>query len=87
VLGVDKEEIWECLRTDDGPQGNAVKVAYTLLWDKRRLGRDCKPITSFMHVRITDCVVVVEFAEAEQDSQLAARDVGFIIRSQCWPYT
>lgn len=39
--GVDKEDIWECLRRDDGPQGNAVKVAYMLLRDKRRLGRDC----------------------------------------------
>ncbi|KAG6335013.1 hypothetical protein ID866_4080 [Astraeus odoratus] len=38
--GVDKEDIWECLRRDDGAQGNAVKVAYMLLRDKRRLGRD-----------------------------------------------
>ncbi len=40
LIGVDKEEIWECLRRDDGPQGNAVKVAYMLLRDKRRLGKD-----------------------------------------------
>lgn len=40
--GVDKDDIWECLRRDDGPQGNVVKVAYMLLRDKRRLGRDCK---------------------------------------------
>jgi carbon catabolite-derepressing protein kinase len=38
---VDKEDIWTCLRRDDGVQGNAVKVAYMLLRDKRRLGRDC----------------------------------------------
>ncbi|KAI0050235.1 snf 1 [Auriscalpium vulgare] len=38
--GVDKEEVWECLRRDDGVQGNAVKVAYMLLRDKRRLGQD-----------------------------------------------
>ena len=38
--GVDKEDVWECLRRDDGPQGNAVKVAYTLLRDKRRAGRN-----------------------------------------------
>ncbi|OBZ78978.1 Carbon catabolite-derepressing protein kinase [Grifola frondosa] len=38
--GVDKDDVWECLRRDDGPQGNAVKVAYMLLRDKRRLGRD-----------------------------------------------
>ncbi|KAI0829028.1 CAMK/CAMKL/AMPK protein kinase [Trametes gibbosa] len=37
--GVDKEDVWECLRRDDGPQGNAVKVAYMLLRDKRRAGR------------------------------------------------
>ncbi|PCH34349.1 snf 1 [Wolfiporia cocos MD-104 SS10] len=38
--GVDKEDVWESLRRDDGPQGNAVKVAYMLLRDKRRQGRD-----------------------------------------------
>ncbi|KAL6304828.1 snf 1 [Sparassis latifolia] len=38
--GVDREDVWECLRRPDGPQGNAVKVAYMLLRDKRRLGRD-----------------------------------------------
>jgi carbon catabolite-derepressing protein kinase len=38
--GVDKDDIWECLRRDDGVQGNAVKVAYMLLRDKRRLGKD-----------------------------------------------
>lgn len=40
--GVDKEDVWECLRRDDGPQGNAVKVAYMLLRDKRRAGRSCE---------------------------------------------
>lgn len=40
--GVDKDDIWECLRRDDGVQGNAVKVAYMLLRDKRRLGKDCR---------------------------------------------
>ncbi|KAJ8514810.1 hypothetical protein ONZ45_g7707 [Pleurotus djamor] len=40
MSGVDKDDIWECLRRDDGVQGNAVKVAYLLLRDKRRLGRD-----------------------------------------------
>lgn len=38
--GVDKDDVWESLRRDDGSQGNAVKVAYMLLRDKRRLGRD-----------------------------------------------
>ncbi|KDR86014.1 hypothetical protein GALMADRAFT_205245 [Galerina marginata CBS 339.88] len=40
MAGVDKEDVWECLRRDDGVQGNAVKVAYMLLRDKRRLGKD-----------------------------------------------
>lgn len=40
--GVDKEEVWECLRRDDGVQGNAVKVAYMLLRDKRRQGKERK---------------------------------------------
>lgn len=38
--GVERDDVWECLRRDDGVQGNAVKVAYMLLRDKRRLGRD-----------------------------------------------
>ncbi|KAG6840085.1 hypothetical protein C0991_009062 [Blastosporella zonata] len=38
--GVTKDDIWECLRRDDGVQGNAVKVAYMLLRDKRRTGKD-----------------------------------------------
>lgn len=50
MIGVDKEEIWECLRRDDGPQGNAVKVAYMLLRDKRRLGRDCKLVIYFSDI-------------------------------------
>ncbi|KAH7914572.1 kinase-like domain-containing protein [Hygrophoropsis aurantiaca] len=40
LIGVDRDEVWECLRRDDGVQGNAVKVAYMLLRDKRRQGRD-----------------------------------------------
>ncbi|KAF9011448.1 kinase-like domain-containing protein [Cyathus striatus] len=38
--GVEKDEVWEALRRDDGTQGNAIKVAYMLLRDKRRLGKD-----------------------------------------------
>ncbi|EJC98651.1 Pkinase-domain-containing protein [Fomitiporia mediterranea MF3/22] len=38
--GVSVDEVWEALRREDGPQGNAVKVAYLLLRDKRRKGRD-----------------------------------------------
>ncbi|KAI0691536.1 kinase-like domain-containing protein [Cerioporus squamosus] len=37
---VDKDDVWECLRRDDGPQSNAVKVAYMLLRDKRRAGKN-----------------------------------------------
>ena len=44
MVGVEKVDIWECLRRDDGVQGNAVKVAYLLLRDKRRLGKNCKQI-------------------------------------------
>ncbi|KAG2022382.1 CAMK/CAMK1 protein kinase [Coprinopsis cinerea AmutBmut pab1-1] len=40
MIGVSKDDIWECLRRDDGAQGNAVKVAYMLLRDKNRLGKD-----------------------------------------------
>jgi carbon catabolite-derepressing protein kinase len=38
--GVDRDDIWDSLRRDDGATGNAVKVAYLLLRDKRRLGQD-----------------------------------------------
>jgi carbon catabolite-derepressing protein kinase len=38
--GVERDDIWDSLRRDDGVQGNAVKVAYMLLRDKRRLGQD-----------------------------------------------
>ncbi|TRM68013.1 snf 1 [Schizophyllum amplum] len=40
MSGVDKDDIWEALRRDDGIQGNAVKVAYLLLRDKGRMGKD-----------------------------------------------
>ncbi|KAF5352591.1 hypothetical protein D9756_006254 [Leucocoprinus leucothites] len=36
LADVTKEDIWDCLRRDDGVQGNAVKVAYLLLRDKKR---------------------------------------------------
>lgn len=42
MVGVTVDDIWECLRRDDGVQGNAVKVAYMLLRDKGRLGKDCE---------------------------------------------
>ncbi|KAF8582991.1 snf 1 [Ramaria rubella] len=37
---VTLDDVWEALRADDGIQGNAVKVAYMLLRDKRRSGPD-----------------------------------------------
>lgn len=40
MVDVAKDDIWECLRRDDGSQGNSVKVAYMLLRDKNRLGKD-----------------------------------------------
>ncbi|KXN86004.1 Carbon catabolite-derepressing protein kinase [Leucoagaricus sp. SymC.cos] len=36
LVDVTKEDIWTCLRRDDGVQGNSVKVAYLLLRDKKR---------------------------------------------------
>ncbi|KAF9450004.1 Pkinase-domain-containing protein [Macrolepiota fuliginosa MF-IS2] len=36
LADVTKEDIWACLRRDDGVQGNSVKVAYLLLRDKKR---------------------------------------------------
>jgi carbon catabolite-derepressing protein kinase len=72
--GVDREDVWECLRRDDGVQGNAVKVAYMLLRDKRRLGRDCEfgsVVSRYLLISFT----VAEFEEQERDAQLAAMDV------------
>jgi len=75
MIGVEKDDIWECLRRDDGVQGNAVKVAYLLLRDKRRLGKDCKHVCLESDLRIDEKNLVAEFAEAERDAQLAALDV------------
>jgi len=40
LKGIDKEEIWDALRRDDGAQTNSVKVAYLMLRDKNRLGKN-----------------------------------------------
>ncbi|KAJ4474233.1 snf 1 [Lentinula aciculospora] len=40
IAGVTKEDIKACLRRDDGVNGNVVKVAYMLLRDQRRQGKD-----------------------------------------------
>uniref|UniRef100_A0A0W0FVA4 non-specific serine/threonine protein kinase n=1 Tax=Moniliophthora roreri TaxID=221103 RepID=A0A0W0FVA4_MONRR len=40
MQGITKDDVWEALRREDGVNGNAVKVAYMLLRDKRRLGGD-----------------------------------------------
>jgi len=74
VEGIDKDDIWECLRRDDGPQGNAVKVAYMLLRDKSRLGRD-RRCRFHLFWSNSDQVIVAEFEEQERDAQLAAMDV------------
>jgi carbon catabolite-derepressing protein kinase len=42
LTDVSKEAIWSCLRRDDGVQGNAVKVAYLLLRDKKRGSKGCE---------------------------------------------
>lgn len=73
--GIDKDDIWECLRRDDGPQGNAVKVAYMLLRDKRRLGRDRTLSLTFEELEVYTPHTVAEFEEQERDAQLAAMDV------------
>jgi len=72
--GVTKDDVWECLRRDDGVQGNAVKVAYMLLRDKRRLGKDCTDSVIYLRSSLMPAAVA-EFAQAERDAQLAAMDV------------
>lgn len=81
--GVDKEHVWACLRRDDGVQGNAVKVAYMLLRDKRRLGQDCEHPPFFYCVGPYPSIIVAVYEEQERDAQLAAMDVrpSFVIRS------
>lgn len=53
MIGVSKDDVWECLRRDDGVQGNAVKVAYMLLKDKRRTGKDCECLVDYFFGRLT----------------------------------
>ncbi|KAI9507011.1 snf 1 [Russula earlei] len=72
--GVDKEDVWACLRKDDGVQGNAVKVAYMLLRDKRRLGRDRKLFVIFDGVYPYPPFSVAAYEEQERDARLAAMD-------------
>lgn len=80
--GVDRDDVWECLRRDDGVQGNAVKVAYMLLRDKRRLGRDCESRDCF-RMSLPNWITVAEFEEQERDAQLAAMDVcNFLLPSR-----
>ncbi|KAF7302903.1 Non-specific serine/threonine protein kinase [Mycena kentingensis (nom. inval.)] len=40
LVGTDKEEIMHSLRRNDGIRGNRVKVAYMLLKDKKRVGKN-----------------------------------------------
>lgn len=42
LVDVSQEDIWDCLRRDDGVQGNSVKVAYLLLRDKMRGSKGCE---------------------------------------------
>lgn len=74
--GISKQDILNSLRRDDGIQGNAVKVAYMLLRDKRRLGHDCKWPNVPMQIRISaECKPVAEVLEQEREAELAAMDV------------
>jgi carbon catabolite-derepressing protein kinase len=73
MVGIEKDDIWECLRRDDGVQGNAVKVAYLLLQDD--LEKIVSKSTCHRVSYSTKSSLVAEFAEAERDAQLAAMDV------------
>jgi carbon catabolite-derepressing protein kinase len=72
--GVEKEDVWACLRREDGVQGNAVKVAYMLLRDKRRLGRDCEH-PPFLYCTSLTSITVAAYEEQERDAQVAVMDV------------
>jgi hypothetical protein len=85
--GIDKEDVWECLRREDGVQGNAVKVAYMLLRDKRRLGRDRKFLPFCYIVLVFICIPVAAYEEQERDARLAALDVRPLLVSQTSSYT
>lgn len=80
---LSKDEVWANLRADDGPNGNTVKVAYMLLRDKRRLGRDCTLFTVLS--MWTNSETVAEFAEQEREAQIAAMDV-WILKLVAGPY-
>jgi len=82
MIGVTKDDIWECLRRDDGVQGNAVKVAYMLMRDKRRSGKLCKPIHDFFLFVILTTNVVAEYAEQEREAQEAVLDVRSYVASR-----
>lgn len=73
--GVTVDEVWEALRREDGPQGNAVKVAYLLLRDKRRKGTKCKFVTPHYYTARLTLSSVAEFADQDREAQLAALDV------------
>jgi carbon catabolite-derepressing protein kinase len=76
MADVTLEDVWDALRADDGIQGNAVKVAYMLLRDKRRSGPDCKCLIHLISCFVMfPCTSVAEFEEKERDAQLAVMDV------------
>lgn len=75
MIGIDKADIWEALRRDDGVQGNSIKVAYLLLRDKNRLGRHRESIThAAVVLELIEPFAVADFEEAERDAQIAAMD-------------
>jgi carbon catabolite-derepressing protein kinase len=72
---VDKEEIWDALRRADrnGKQNNSVKVAYLMLRDKIRVGKNRE-----FQIRSSSLVSlfkVAEYEEREREAQIAAIDV------------
>jgi carbon catabolite-derepressing protein kinase len=82
LAGTDKEEVMHSLRRNDGIRGNQVKVAYMLLKDKKRVGKDRECATAPFFFSLTQYAVAI-FAEQERDAELATMDVRVI---KTWSY-
>lgn len=48
--GITVDDVFNALRVDDGVAGNAVKVAYQLLRDKKRAGKDREFVLFFFSI-------------------------------------
>lgn len=75
ISDMTKAEVWECLRIDDGPQGNTLRVAYHLLRDKMRAGKDCTWLSTSCSSYFSNVLPVAEFAGQEREAQIAVMDV------------